>query len=109
MQSIYTQETAGPTMGYTGCTGMINKSTGRWEDGNNTHTLVHDLHGEELPVPAGVAPRADAAAVGHARADGPPSTGEERPRGQPADSRSRVEGGVGVTFMPTVTPHDIFF
>lgn len=43
----------------------------RWW-GGGTHALVHQLHGEELAVTAGVAPCADAALVGDAGADGPP-------------------------------------
>lgn len=38
----------------------------------DTHTLVHDLHGEQFAVSAGVAPGSDVALVGDAGADGPP-------------------------------------
>lgn len=42
-------------------------------DHNNTHTLIHNLHGEEFAITARVAPRTDAALVGYTGADGPPA------------------------------------
>lgn len=42
-------------------------------DHNNTHTLIHNLHGEEFAITTRVAPCADAALVGYTGTDGPPN------------------------------------